>query len=55
MATLPLLLLGFILGFLVHWIMGGRQRRLLREYRKYKKAMASVDAALMVERKKRRR
>jgi len=52
---MTLLFLAFLAGFLTHWFMTRKQRRLLKEYRRYKKALASVDQAILTTRIKRRR
>ena len=49
-----LLFLAFLTGFLAHWFMTRKQRRLLKEYRKYKKALAVVDQNLLMEKQRRR-
>jgi hypothetical protein len=44
---ITLLSLAFLTGFLTHWFLTRKQRWLLREYRRYKKALASVDQAIL--------
>jgi len=55
MDTILLLLLAFLAGVITHWFLTRKQRRLVREYRKYKKALAVADQNLLQEKKRRRK